>query len=129
MNNSSADPILISPVSCNRDLARFIAAPAPIYRDDPNWVAPLHFEQKQRLTSKNPFFEHARWQAWTAQRQGRIVGRISAQVDDLYQKQHGERVGYFGMLEALDDPALFTRLLETAENWLQEQGILDHQLR
>ena len=123
MNNSSADPILISPVSCNRDLARFIAAPAPIYRDDPNWVAPLHFEQKQRLTSKNPFFEHARWQAWTAQRQGRIVGRISAQVDDLYQKQHGERVGYFGMLEALDDPALFTRLLETAENWLQEQGI------
>ena len=123
MNNSSADPIRIKPVAGKRELGRFITAPGPIYRDDPNWVAPLRYEQKQRLTKKNPFFEHARWQAWTAHRQGRIVGRISAQVDDLYEQQHGEKVGYFGMLEAVDDPALFSSLLATAEGWLQAQGI------
>ena len=81
MNRPSADPIRISPVAGNRQLGRFISAPGAIYRDDPNWVAPLRFELKQRLTEKNPFFEHARWQAWTAQRNGEIVGRISAQID------------------------------------------------
>jgi hypothetical protein len=123
MNSPSADAIRINPVSGKRQLGKFISAAAGFYRDDPNWVAPLRFEQRQRLSEKNPFFEHARWQAWTAQRNGGIVGRISAQIDDLYRKQHGEAVGYFGMLEAGDDPALFARLLTTAEEWLREQGI------
>jgi hypothetical protein len=123
MHNSTADPIRISPVSGNRELGGFITAPGTFYRDDANWVAPLRFEQRQRLTEKNPFFEHARWQAWTARRDEQIVGRISAQVDDLYEKQHGERVGYFGMLEGIDDPDLFARLLDTAEKWVLDQGI------
>ena len=123
MYNSTADPIRISPVSGNRELGGFITAPGTFYRDDANWVAPLRFEQRQRLTEKNPFFEHARWQAWTARRDEQIVGRISAQVDDLYEKQHGERVGYFGMLEGIDNPDLFARLLGTAEKWVLDQGI------
>ena len=123
MHNSTADPIRISPVSGNRELGGFITAPGTFYRDDANWVAPLRFEQRQRLTEKNPFFEHACWQAWTARRDEQIVGRISAQVDDLYEKQHGERVGYFGMLEGIDDPDLFARLLDTAEKWVLDQGI------
>jgi hypothetical protein len=123
MDSPSADTIHIAPVAGKQQLDAFISAPKAIYRDDPNWVAPLHFEQRQRLTAKNPFFEHARWQAWTARQRGRIVGRISAQIDDLYEKQHGERIGYFGMLEAGDDPELFRRLLATAENWLLEQDI------
>ena len=127
MNNHNADLVHINPVTDDRQLDRFISAPCAIYRDDPNWVAPLRFEQKQRLTEKNPFFEHARWQAWTAQRQGQIVGRISAQIDDLYQQQHGKAVGYFGMLEAGDDPDLFARLLATAEDWLRDQGM--HSIR
>mgnify|MGYP001812596622 CR=1 FL=1 len=94
MNSPSADAIRITPVSGNRQLGEFITAPGAIYRDDPNWVAPLRFEQKQRLTEKNPFFEHARWQAWTARRNGTIIGRISAQIDDLYKEQHGEAVSY-----------------------------------
>jgi hypothetical protein len=123
MNSHSADLVRINPVTDDRQLDKFISAPSAIYRDDPNWVPPLRFEQKQRLTEKNPFFEHARWQAWTAQRQGQIVGRISAQIDDLYQQQHGKAVGYFGMLEAGDDPDLFARLLATAEDWLRDQGM------
>jgi hypothetical protein len=123
MDSPAADTFHIEPVAGKQQLKAFISAPTAIYCDDPNWVAPLRFEQRQRLTEKNPFFEHARWQAWTAHRGGHIVGRISAQVDDLYQKQHGEQIGYFGMLEAGDDPELFRRLLATAESWLYEQGI------
>jgi hypothetical protein len=115
--------IHLETVSGRRQLDEFIRLPWAIYRSDPNWVPPLLFEQKQRLTAKNPFFAHARWQAWTARYNGRLVGRISAQIDRLYQDRHGQKVGYFGMLEAEDNTELFTTLLRTAENWLRDQGM------
>ena len=115
----------IEAVTGRRALDRFIAVPWGIYGTDPAWVPPLLFEQKQRLTPKNPFFEHARWQAWTAFRDGRPAGRVSAQVDSLYEKQHGRRVGYFGMLEGGDDAELFRQLLQTAEAWLRQQGCVE----
>jgi hypothetical protein len=123
MDNPSAQTVHIEPVSGRRQLEEFIGLAWAIYRDDPCWVPPLRFEQKQRLTNKNPFFDHARWQAWIARRNGRLVGRVSAQVDRLYQERHGQKVGYFGMLEAGDDPELFATLLRTAESWLRDQGM------
>ena len=123
MNNSSTPAFQIKAVSSRKQLDEFIAVPWTVYRDDPCWVPPLLFEQKQRLTSKNPFFEHARWQAWIARQNGRVVGRISAQIDRLYQERHGDKVGYFGMLEAGDDGELFAALLQTAGNWLRDQGM------
>lgn len=123
MNNPPISQVTIETVTGRKQLTEFITAPWPIYRDDPNWVPPLLFEQRQRLTRKNPFFEHARWQAWNARDAGRIVGRISAQIDRLYLEQHREQTGYFGMLEAGDDPVLFADLLLTAENWLRDQGM------
>ena len=86
MDKPKAKRFHIEPISCRQHLNEFIDFPWSIYHDDPHWVPPLLFEQKQRLTSKNPFFEHARWQAWIARNNGRAIGRISAQIDRLYQE-------------------------------------------
>ena len=123
MNATRRDNFEIEAVGGRKQLDDFIAVPWSIYRDDLHWVPPLIFEQKQRLTKKNPFFEHARWQVWTARHDGCLVGRISAQIDQLYLKQHADKCGYFGMVEAEDDPALFNALLSTAEGWLRDQGM------
>lgn len=124
MNTPSSNITRIEPVANKRQLKTFITMPWTIYAGDPHWIAPLLFEQKQRLsTQKNPFFEHARWQAWTAWRDGRIVGRISAQIDRLHQEQHQDDTGYFGMLEAENKTETFSLLLQTAENWLRSQGM------
>jgi hypothetical protein len=123
MDTPSTIGIHLEAVSGRRQLDEFIRLPWAIYRSDPNWVPPLLFEQKQRLTAHNPFFEHARWQAWTARYNGRLVGRISAQIDRLYHDRHGQKVGYFGMLEADDNTELFATLLRTAEKWLRDQGM------
>ena len=122
MPNSSQHSLHIEPVSSKAALSQFIKLPWLLYKDDPNWIPPLLFEQKQRLTpEKNPFFEHATVQLWIAFRDSQPVGRISAQIDHLHQQRHGDAVGYFGMLEAVDDQAVVTSLLETAENWLRDK--------
>lgn len=70
----------------------------------------------------NPYFEHARWKAWVAYRGRRPVGRISAQIDDLDRSYHGPDRGHFGLLEAVDDPEVFSALFRAAERWLGAEG-------
>ena len=100
----------------------FIDVPWQLYQDDPHWVPPLKFERKEALAPKAPFFQHARWQGWVAYDGDRPVGRISAQIDDLYEPIHKEKVGFFGFLEAPDDQAYFDGLISVASQWLQERG-------
>ncbi|MBT8048560.1 MAG: N-acetyltransferase [Xanthomonadales bacterium] len=106
-----------------RDLKAFIAVPWSIYRTDQNWVPPLKIERKEAFSGKNPYFLHARWKAWIAYRGGEPVGRISAQIDDLYLQRHDPHTGFFGLLEAPDDPAVFAALFEAAETWLRSEGM------
>ena len=115
--------IEIRKVADVKDMKAFIAVPWLIYRDDPNWVPPLKIERKQAFSEKNPFFEHARWQAWLAYLDGVPVGRISAQIDSMYLERHDEHTGFFGLIEAIDDAAVFEALFAAAEQWLKEQGM------
>jgi len=115
--------IEIQEVTNSADLKTFISVPWSVYRDDPNWVPPLKIERKQAFSAKNPYFQHARWKAWVAYREGKPVGRISAQIDELHLKHHDPHTGFFGLIEAPDDPEVFAALFATAEAWLKEQGM------
>ncbi len=112
----------IRPLTGRRELDDFLRVPFALYRDDPCWVPPLDFERRQALSPKHPFFAHASWQGWVAYRGADPVGRITAQIDRLHEERHGERAGYFGMIEAPDEPAVFSALLAAAEGWLTERG-------
>ena len=57
-----------------------------------------------------------------ALRDGRPVGRISAQVDDNFQRFQENRWGWFGFFECEEDPEAARALLDRAEQWLRGQG-------
>ena len=117
------DELTILPVSDNKQLNAFIKLPQALYQNDPNWVTPLFFEQKERFSNKNPYFKHARWRAWLAYRGRTPVGRISAQIDDLHLERYQDQTGHFGCLEAENDSKVFECLFEAAENWLKSEGM------
>lgn len=113
----------IIPVGSKAELKRFIALANRLNAKDPNWVVPLMYERMAALTPKtNPFFEHADVQMWLAVRGDRDVGRISAQIDHLATEEGSAKTGNFGMIAAEDDPAIFTLLFRTAEDWLKAHG-------
>jgi hypothetical protein len=115
--------LTVCEVTDHKQLDQFIRLPRRLYRDDPNWVCPLYLEQKERFSRKNPFFQHGRWRAWLAVLDGRPVGRISAQIDELHLEKYADDTGHFGCLEAEDDQSVFNALFETAENWLRTEGM------
>ena len=124
MNSHSGKNIEIREVTGKQALKAFMRVPWSIYKDDPNWVPPLLFERKEAFSSKNPFFKHAVWRAWVAYQDGKPVGRISAQIDELHQQRYNNKTGFFGLIESPDEREVFSALFATAENWLRENGML-----
>jgi len=121
---STPAPIRIVPVEGRRMLEAFIRLPYRLYHDRPNYVAPLLMERRDSLRfDRNAFFQHAEAQYWLAYRDGRPVGRVSAQIDRLYLDKYRDATGHFGMLDGEDDPAVFRALLTTAEDWLRARGM------
>jgi hypothetical protein len=98
----------------------FIRVPFDIYKGDPNWVPPLLFDRRDQINPKHPFFRHADMQAFLAMQGGKAVGRISAQVDHLNAERGRPGLGYFGLIDAIDDRDVFAALFRAAEQWLKE---------
>jgi len=120
MKNSQ---LSIEPVKSKSDLKRFIKVPWNIHKNDPAWVPPLLLDKKLQLSPKNPFFKHADVCYWIACRNGQPVGRISAQIDRLQIERYQDGCGFFGMLDAENNPETFSALLQTAEKWLRDHGM------
>jgi hypothetical protein len=123
MSKPSGKDIDIREVDSKKALKVFIRVPWSIYKGDPHWIPPLLMERKEAFSSKHPYFKHAQWKAWIAYQDGIPVGRVSAQIDELHQQRYNNKTGFFGLIEAPDDPAIFSALFETAENWLRQKGM------
>jgi hypothetical protein len=118
-----APAIEVRPVSSAADRELFIELPYQVQAADPNWIAPLRFERRQHLDPRrNPWFEHAQARFFLAWRDGRPVGRISAQIDNL-ASGGGSAPAQFGMLEAVrGEPEIIEALLGAAETFARKQG-------
>lgn len=104
-------------------LRDFLDFPEVIFRDDANWVRPLDFDLTERLSRKNPFFEHADGAVFVAYRNGQPVGRCTAQIDREHLARHNDAAGFFGFFDTVEDPEVARALLARAEGWLRQRGM------
>ena len=115
--------LIIRPVSSKQERKAFVDFVWEVYKDDPAWIPPLKTEVHALLDpKKNPWFGHGRAALFLATRAGRIVGRISAQVDDLVQVHMESGLGQWGLFEALDGDVA-AALIAHAEQWLRAEGM------
>ena len=116
--------VTVRPVDDRADLNRFIRLPWRIYANDPVWVPPLLSDLKTVLDRRrHPFHQHADVEYFLAWRGDEVVGRIAAIVNHRHNEFHGEKTGFFGFFECIDDGDVARALLETAEAWLRERGM------
>jgi GNAT superfamily N-acetyltransferase len=123
IENAAGTALEVRPVESKRELSTFIKLPWRLYRNEPNWVAPLLLERKQFFDrERNPFFRHAEVEFFLAWRDGRAVGRISAHIDRHFNEFQGHEWGLFGFFECENDPEAAQALLSAAERWLRDRG-------
>ncbi len=114
--------VTVTPVRGARDLRAFVDLPFRLHAATP-WIAPLKLERYVFLQRRlNAYFSHGEAEYFLARRDGRVVGRITAQIDHAYNEFHSTRHGMFGFLELEDDPALAQALIDAAAGWVAERG-------
>ncbi len=114
--------VQVSPVRGLGDLRAFVALPYRLHAGTP-WIPPLKLERYLFLIRKlNPYFTHGEAEYFLARREGRVVGRITAQIDRAFNEFHHNRWGMFGFLELEEDQEAFDALLEAAASWLRARG-------
>jgi len=105
-------------------LRKFIAYPNELYKDDPNYVAPLTSERLEFFDfKKNPFYRSAKAKLFLARRNGQIAGRIATCVNFNHNEFHGEQAGFFGFFECPDNYEIASMLLKVAMITLKREGM------
>ncbi len=114
----------VRPIGFDKERRRFIELLWKVYRDDPMWVPPLRRQLARQLDARhNAFLTYGTAQLFLAERDGEVVGRISAHLNPVHDATHNERGGFFGFFESIDDPAVAQALLESAEDWLAQHQV------
>lgn len=93
------------------DLEAALDLPARLHGSDPSWVAPLRLVVRHRTRK---FQAEGSLVLFLAERDGRVVGTISALRDRDFERDKGERVVWFGYFECEDDPAVAAALFDAA---------------
>ncbi len=113
----------IEAVSGRGDLKSFIDLPFRLHANHPLWIPPLKLERRLFLSRRmNAFFSHGEAEYFLARRDGRVLGRITAQVNHAFNDYQKKNWGWFGFLEFEDDPEVLQALLDAAAAWLRERG-------
>jgi GNAT superfamily N-acetyltransferase len=116
--------IEIRQVTTRRERLAFIKFSWRVYKDDPNWVPPLIFDQLAYLDPQNSnFFNHADAILLTAHCNNEINGTIAAFVDHRLIEHPEQQTGGFGFFEVIEDYDVAKHLLDAACEWLRARGI------
>ena len=121
---TSQTTITIKPVTTPVEEEQFLNLPWRVYKNDPHWVPPLKSDIAQQLSPDNSFCSYGRFHKLIAiNAKEEAVGRIVAAVNERLTDEMGEKVGFFGFFECIEDQNVAFALLEAAETWLREQGM------
>jgi hypothetical protein len=114
-----------------RQLKQFVRFHWTHYAGDARYVPLLDYEYLgSRLLGitgffepRNLFFAHGDARFFLARRDGQVVGRCNAFVNDRHNAHTGERTGFFGNFECIDDETVARALWTVAEAWVRAQGM------
>jgi hypothetical protein len=103
---------------------RFVEFYYDLYKDCPEWVPPLFVDAYLPLNrKKHPFFEHSDADFFMTVRDGKVVGRICAGENKLFNEYHKTRKAQFYFFDTIDDLEVAQALFGAAFDWAHQRGL------
>lgn len=115
--------IRITEAKTKRELVQFMEFPLRLYRDSPCFVPDILASQVADMQrDKNPAFAYSDARAYLAWKDGKIVGRIAAILNERANEKAGKRYLRFTHLDFIDDDEVVDALFAAVEAWAKELG-------
>lgn len=102
----------------------FVKFAEQLYKDEPNWVCPLRFDELNILKKeKNPSYEYCDARLFIAFKEGKPAGRVAAIINHKSNSIWGEKRMRFGWFDFIDDYTVSEALINRVEEWAHEMGM------
>lgn len=106
------------------ELLKYVKFGIDLYRDNPCHVPPLVIDEINTLSpKKNPAFDICRAQSFLAYRDGEIVGRITAIINDSVNSKDDSKIVRFGFVDFIDDTDVADSLFKAVADWGKNLGM------
>ncbi|MEO8759348.1 MAG: hypothetical protein ABI388_00375 [Bacteroidia bacterium] len=116
--------INIEKITFPTKIKEFIDFPHELYKEDPNYVPELYVAQSDLLNpKKHPFYEHSKLQMFLAYKDGKLAGRIAAIRNNAHIDFTGNKEGFFGFFECIEDYEVAKKLFDAAAEWIKQEGL------
>ena len=115
-------------VENNRQLKSFINFGNELYKGNPYFVPELFADAMATLRKdRNAAFEFCEADYFLAYRDGKIVGRIAAIINNIANEKWNTKAARFGWVDFIDDNEVVDALFGAAEAWARERGMTEIQ--
>ena len=115
-------------VSTRKDLEKFIKFPITLYAGNGQFVPEMANDVRDSFNpDKNHGLSFTEVQAFIAERDGKVVGRIAGIINSRANKKWNSSVVRFGYIDFIDDLEVSKALLDTVVEWGRERGMTEIQ--
>lgn len=118
--------LTIKRITTQKELKDFVRFNYHMYKDCPNAVPDFLEDTLNGFNpKKNAAFEFCESDYFLAYRDGEIVGRVAAIINNRANNRWDTKIVRFGWIDFIDDVNVSKRLLEEVEKWGKERGMTE----
>lgn len=115
--------IKIKEVVTKKDIKAFIEFPLELYKGNPYFVPPLYGDEKALFKKDFMYSDQAEAVYYLAERDGKVVGRISGILQRASNEKWGQKRIRFTRFDSVDDQEVATALFNKVEEWAKSKGM------
>ena len=95
-----------------------------LYKDSAQWVPPFLSDAYLKMDKeKHPFYDHSESDFFLAIRDGKVVGRIAALMNNPFNEYHKCKEGEFYLFDSIDDQEVANALFDRVFEWARARGL------
>lgn len=116
--------VTIKIVNTKGDLKAFVKFPLKLYKGCPFYVPGLYMDEMATLNpATNPMSKYAKSRLFLAYKDGKLVGRVAAIINEIANKNWQHQEVRFGWIDFIDDMEVSKALIEAVSDWGRKMGM------
>ena len=116
--------VIIKTVETKADLKTFVKFPLELYKDCPYYVPNLFLDEMSTLDpAKNPMSKYAKSALFLAYKDGVVVGRVAAIINQIANRDWNHQEVRFGWMDFTDDPEVSKALIDAVIDFGKQHGM------
>lgn len=116
--------VTIKTVETKADLKTFVKFPLELYKGCPYYVPNIYVDEMSALDpKKNPMSKYSKSAKFLAYKDGKVVGRVAAIINEIANRDWNHQEVRFGWIDFIDDKEVSKALIEAVIAFGKEYGM------